>query len=603
MVRRRKMRIRTRVFTASLGVMLVLAFPVGPPAHSRGTMHSPGSPTHSGKVVSAGFGSTPILDGVIAEGEWDDAGVAVVSAPWGDTTFHLKHNGSALWAAIRSEDATIDVLDRIDWYLDTRDSGDGVPQPWFHWYSFFRQDFVRQHLGTSGGWAPTTPEFTHAWTDHPWGWVYELYIPFTVLEITPGENRTLGCDFYIHDESRGALAGVAWTFTQNPRDSSTWGDLESLDAWTPGFAADLRGPLAGEHLFIGETREIAWTVTGGLPPYRVDIFVSRDGGTAWTEVAAGVDQHGAGWSSYPWNVTPPATPHGRLMVRVNDSIGSTAVSSSQGDISISESLHVQVHTPLAGAYILANDTMDVNWTVTGGSGSGNWTLSFSGEGAGGPWTHMNNGTLPSRGCTWVVPPVRTEHAILQLEVVDDAAGVSTALSPGEFTIAFRDVTPPVVVSTRPGNDERDVPVSALIIVEFSEPMDPRTTVSAIQVTPGSPLAPRWDDNGRILSLIPAAPFPADENITVTVGTGASDLAGNHLPSEHVWRFHTTGKDTPDGPVHPSEEGGVWWVWPLILAVGVFSGCGLLFAYRLRRGRSPRRPYLREGYGHPPYHWP
>lgn len=103
-----------------------------------------------------------------------------------------------------------------------------------------------------------------------------------------------------------------------------------------------------------------------------------------------------------------------------------------------------------------------------------------------------------------------------------------------------DTTPPRVTSTSPISDATDVAVNRDISVTFSEPMDPATvTAASVTLMQGStPLTGLVTYAGLTAVLNPYTNFDSDTGYTVTVTTGAMDLAGNALAANFGWNFHT-----------------------------------------------------------------
>ncbi|WP_168063718.1 Ig-like domain-containing protein [Candidatus Manganitrophus noduliformans] len=100
-----------------------------------------------------------------------------------------------------------------------------------------------------------------------------------------------------------------------------------------------------------------------------------------------------------------------------------------------------------------------------------------------------------------------------------------------------DLSPPTVISTTPGPDEKDVSSNTAITVTFSEEMDPNT------ITTGTFFLDRGATGtvsyaGLTATFTPSGPLEFDRSYTATVTTGAKDLAGNPLEINQVWGFKT-----------------------------------------------------------------
>ncbi|HVF38960.1 MAG TPA: Ig-like domain-containing protein [Gemmatimonadaceae bacterium] len=140
----------------------------------------------------------------------------------------------------------------------------------------------------------------------------------------------------------------------------------------------------------------------------------------------------------------------------------------------------------------------------------------------------------------------------------DVAGNPVA---SEFTFSFvtavpADVTAPSVSSMSPSSGSNGVSVNTSVTVTFSEPMDAATiNTSTITLTPsgGSPVAASvsYNAGANTATLTPSAPLANATGYTLTVTTGAKDVAGNSLASNFSGSFTTTA---PSDGVAPSVTG-------------------------------------------------
>lgn len=114
-----------------------------------------------------------------------------------------------------------------------------------------------------------------------------------------------------------------------------------------------------------------------------------------------------------------------------------------------------------------------------------------------------------------------------------------------------DTLPPEVIATDPPAGATDVSIDSQILITFSEPMDPATvTQSTIHLsTSGGSVSGTVACNGTNAIFTPSAPLFFDYDYTVTVTTGAMDLAGNALSAEYSFSFMTS----PAGPGDTIEQ--------------------------------------------------
>lgn len=115
-----------------------------------------------------------------------------------------------------------------------------------------------------------------------------------------------------------------------------------------------------------------------------------------------------------------------------------------------------------------------------------------------------------------------------------------------------DTTAPVVLSSDPRDGDIGVEVGASITVTFNEDMDTESDDGAIALSHGNTgVTGTWTDDRTL--VIGHADFPEATEVTVTLGTGFADAAGNTLASAHSFSFFTEsstlvllGSDPDDG---------------------------------------------------------
>jgi len=105
-----------------------------------------------------------------------------------------------------------------------------------------------------------------------------------------------------------------------------------------------------------------------------------------------------------------------------------------------------------------------------------------------------------------------------------------------------DRTAPTVASTYPANGAVAVPLAIRPQIMFSEAMDQSATEAAFQIAPTATGSLSWSNNS--LMLTPDSPLTANTQYTLTIGTGAKDLAGNHLAGEVQASFATGDSSSP-----------------------------------------------------------
>jgi hypothetical protein len=133
------------------------------------------------------------------------------------------------------------------------------------------------------------------------------------------------------------------------------------------------------------------------------------------------------------------------------------------------------------------------------------------------------------------------------------------------TGAAADITAPTVVSVDPLNNETGVATNKHIAATFSEAMDPLTiTTAQVTVTSPGPVSVSGTVSyvGTTMTFTPTVALAPSTVFTVTITTGAKDLAGNALASNFVWHFTTGVAPDITAPTVTSTN-------PLNLQTGVF----------------------------------
>lgn len=158
------------------------------------------------------------------------------------------------------------------------------------------------------------------------------------------------------------------------------------------------------------------------------------------------------------------------------------------------------------------------------------------------------GTVTYSGVTAVFKPnsalaASTTYTATMTTGAKDLAGNALATDyVWNFTTgAAADTTAPTVLITDPDNGDIEVLRSKKPYATFSEDMDPLTTTSAtFTLKQGlTPVTGSVAYVGRTATFTPDGGLADNTTYTATITTGAKDLAGNALASNHTWIFTTT----------------------------------------------------------------
>ncbi|MFZ3168839.1 MAG: PGF-pre-PGF domain-containing protein [Candidatus Methanoperedens sp.] len=98
--------------------------------------------------------------------------------------------------------------------------------------------------------------------------------------------------------------------------------------------------------------------------------------------------------------------------------------------------------------------------------------------------------------------------------------------------------PPQVIGNAPNGT--DVPVTTVISVNFSKPMNQASVQSAFSTSPATAGSFSWSGNN--MTFTPDSNLTYSTTYNVTVGTAAADLAGNNMAVPYKWNFTTMDLD-------------------------------------------------------------
>ncbi len=116
-----------------------------------------------------------------------------------------------------------------------------------------------------------------------------------------------------------------------------------------------------------------------------------------------------------------------------------------------------------------------------------------------------------------------------------------------------DVVAPTVLGTSPDDGEEDVPPLQPIEVHFSEPMNLTSVAGSIEIDPYTEiLGIEWI--GTRMEIYHDL-LPQETEITLTISTLATDLAGNHLAAPYTWSFTTLLDDVRPYLLDAAPENG------------------------------------------------
>jgi hypothetical protein len=112
-----------------------------------------------------------------------------------------------------------------------------------------------------------------------------------------------------------------------------------------------------------------------------------------------------------------------------------------------------------------------------------------------------------------------------------------------------DTTPPTPVASSPAAGAAGVSAGTNVSVTFSEPMNQAAAQGAFRLAgaDGSTVPGSFSWSGNTLVFDPAANLAYGTTYTATVGTGATDTAGNAMAAPSTWTFTTAAAPPPPPP--------------------------------------------------------
>jgi len=176
---------------------------------------------------------------------------------------------------------------------------------------------------------------------------------------------------------------------------------------------------------------------------------------------------------------------------------------------------------------------------------------LDGAGSNGDWFRVTE--------TWQVEADEVAGGVLYLRITSSTGSFNLVDSMDAITRVV-DNTPPTVDTTDPQDGATSVSVDAVIRITFDKSMDTESVEQAVSLAPdGNPEATvggthAWDALDAELTFTPDELLDSQTIYTVTVGTGATDSAGNHLASACTLSFTTSVYTAPAPRIDGAPEG-------------------------------------------------
>ena len=229
-------------------------------------------------------------------------------------------------------------------------------------------------------------------------------------------------------------------------------------------------------------------------------------------------------SDYVWNFTTGAGP---------DITAPTVISTDPANAATSVALNKKISATFSEAMDSLSTTTSftlVNTTLGGTSVNG--SISYSG----GTAIFSPSGNLA---------PNTTYTGTITTGAKDVTGNALASKYVWNFTTGG-DVTPPTVIATDPLNTATGIALDKKITATFSEAMNPLTmNITTVVLQQGTMVVLGTATySGTTVTFSPSGNLAASTTYTVTVTTGAKDLAGNSLANNYVWSFTTASIAPP-----------------------------------------------------------
>jgi Bacterial Ig-like domain len=127
--------------------------------------------------------------------------------------------------------------------------------------------------------------------------------------------------------------------------------------------------------------------------------------------------------------------------------------------------------------------------------------------------------------------------IISVSFMGGCSSSDDPVTPGDNPPVVTDTIAPLVTGFDPETGTINIPTDAVLQVEFSEPMLTSTATGNITLTAGTVSLLEWDDDSMVLE-ISLGGLTESQSVTLTVGEGLTDLAGNNLPQAFSTQFFT-----------------------------------------------------------------
>lgn len=133
-----------------------------------------------------------------------------------------------------------------------------------------------------------------------------------------------------------------------------------------------------------------------------------------------------------------------------------------------------------------------------------------------------------------------ENKLYTVTITTGAANIVGTELANDYIWTFTTSFAPIVVSTDPANNATGVALNKVIRATFNMPMNPLTlNATTFTVKQGATtVLGGITYSGSTVSFTPSSPLEGDKIYTCTITTGATNVAGTPMATNHIWSFTT-----------------------------------------------------------------
>jgi hypothetical protein len=199
------------------------------------------------------------------------------------------------------------------------------------------------------------------------------------------------------------------------------------DVW---YSAELLEPQAGDEWELGSAQEIKWIADPGVnSTSRIDILLSRDGGSTWETLFVDVpwDTNCVGDTAYVgWEISGTSSADCRLKLMMQDMVGNQTERVSEYFLIV---FSCSLTWPTSSTTWQVGDSAVVNWYASGGDeGTTRIDLFFSTD-SGVSWEEIATNIPNTGNFRWVVDSDTTTSARVKMKAHDNAGNTAEDVSP------------------------------------------------------------------------------------------------------------------------------------------------------------------------------